>query len=120
MENGRSPVFDEAAALDRVEGDGDLFLELTDLFFAQYAEALPALGAAVGASAAQQIERLAHSIKSACGNVGAMRAFETAHQLEKAGLSGAVGSAPGLLSRLESDLREYRDEIGRFRARRGV
>lgn len=57
------PVMDLAAALDRFDGDQDLFLTLTGLFVERSAQALDALQAALAAQDLPVLIKEAHKLK---------------------------------------------------------
>ncbi|HQH73673.1 MAG TPA: Hpt domain-containing protein, partial [bacterium] len=58
-----------------------------------------------------RVRRAAHSLKGMAGNFSARAVIATANQLEDAGQSGDMSCAPGLLARLESDLRELKNAL---------
>ena len=80
-----SKVFDFEAAINRVEGDEDLYRELFDLFLSDSDQTLETIRTAIESGNHTQVERTAHSIKSSLGNLGGMKAFDAALKLEMAG-----------------------------------
>jgi HPt (histidine-containing phosphotransfer) domain-containing protein len=75
-------VFDTHAALERVDQDKELLLELCQMFFAQQDASLSALQSALRADDLASARELSHSMKSALGNLGAMQAYRIAQQIE--------------------------------------
>ena len=105
----QSPVvFDTQGALARVEGDRALLAELIQIFSEEYISQLGALEAAVHSQDAQSIQAVAHSLKSSLGNVGAMKAAETARELEFAGKTRRLSEATVLLAAIKSDVENFR------------
>ena len=90
------------------EGEPDILEELIELFLTDVPPQLVALQAAVEAGDAHAIERIAHTLKGSCGNMGAKRMEAICAELEELGRSGNLTPAPGLISRLE-------EEFGRVR-----
>ena len=110
-----SKAFDKEGALERVDDDLELFFELVDMFFSEYEQQLVTLRGAVDSGTAKELEETAHSIKSALGNIGAMRAFDQAFILEKKGREESLEGASDELSKLESYVSEYKTEVEAFR-----
>lgn len=108
-------VFDKEGALDRVEGDTELFFELVGVFLEEYPKTLAKLSEAVSNNDAKAVESEAHSVKSALGNVGAMTSHALAFELEKAGRNGELSSANELLAQLKEHIDLYLKEVEVFR-----
>jgi HPt (histidine-containing phosphotransfer) domain-containing protein len=70
---------------------------------------LKALREATEQGDAQSVERVVHTLKGSCGNMGAWKMESICAELEDAGHSGDLTAAPRLISRLE-------EEFGRVRA----
>ncbi len=58
---------------------------------------------------AHSVERIAHTLKGSCGNMGAVRMEALCRELEEIGRSEDLAAAPVWISRLE-------EEFGRVRA----
>jgi HPt (histidine-containing phosphotransfer) domain-containing protein len=89
------------------EDEPDLFVELIDLFLENAGSNFRALREALNRSDAQAIERTAHTLKSSCGNVGAMGLSEACFKLEQLGRAGRLD---GVAEILADALREF-DEV---------
>lgn len=110
-------VFDREAALDRVGGDTELLVELIGIFREQWPSQREAIDRAVGVADAPKIASAAHSLKSAAGNVGAMRGYHLALDLEKSAkagepLAGLAEKAAALREAVDSFLAEVEDFAG--------
>lgn len=104
----RQKVFDKPAALERVCNDGLLLIELYGLFLSEYEAGVTALRTAIQLRDNQAVEAAAHSFKSSLGNIGAMRAFEAAHELEKAGRENSLDLMETLFGLFLSEIRDFK------------
>jgi CheY-like chemotaxis protein len=110
----RPTLFDEARALSRVGGDRALLAELAVMFEREGPHLLDQLRAALAQENALEIERVAHSMKSAVGAFGAAGAYELAAALEEAGRQGDPGRAGPLLLKLEAAVSRLLSGLARF------
>jgi len=83
------------------EDEGDILGELVGLFLADVPPQLVTLGEAARAGDARSVERIAHSLKDSCGNMGAARLGAVCAELGELGRSGDLSEAPARISRLE-------------------
>jgi two-component system, sensor histidine kinase and response regulator len=101
---GPRPGLDEAAILDRVEGDRALLAEVVDLFVADSPSLLGALQTAVDAGDPTALKAAAHTLKGSAANFGPSRLVELALELEELGRAGDAASAAAVLAELEREL----------------
>jgi CheY-like chemotaxis protein len=110
-----APVFDRDGLLDRLMGDEDLAVDIVGGFVEDMAgqmesirnnEALRADGEA--------FVRLAHTVKGACANVGAMAMREVAREMEEKARKGLIDEAMALRTGLEEGLEEFREAVRGF------
>ena len=109
------PVFDEAAALDILGGDWDLFWTISRLFIDGWADAEARLEIAVSTGDLDALERTAHFLKGGSGNVGAARIRYLSAALEKRASEGGVSDARARVEELRQAMADYRGEIERAR-----
>ncbi len=95
---------DMAAALERVEGDRDLLEELVRLFMDQCPINMKEIREAVAAGDANVLLRLAHTLKGAAMNLGALKVSEAAQSLEDQARTGDLGSAASLFENLAKEI----------------
>ena len=88
------PVMDLAAALDRFDGDQDLFLTLTGLFVERSAQALDALQAALAAQDLPVLIKEAHKLKGSAMEFCARPAVAAVGHLEESARKAAVQDLP--------------------------
>ncbi|MDP6467551.1 MAG: Hpt domain-containing protein [Pirellulaceae bacterium] len=110
-------TIDWDVALGIVDGRQDLLLELIDIFFAESAEIMPRIAAAIDNGDAGELQLFAHRLKGCLGYFGQSKAGEIAWQLESLGRVHTLDDAPQLLAQLQiavdellPPLRAYRQE----------
>jgi CheY-like chemotaxis protein len=95
--------------LQAMQGDdGDFLSRMTALFYRQTPEGLWSIGEARAARRWDEVARLAHSLKSGCGNLGAGAMTAACARMEKAARAGESAKVDALLIELESLYRETR------------
>jgi HPt (histidine-containing phosphotransfer) domain-containing protein len=104
-------TFDYEGAMERVDGDVDLFVEILKLYFNEMRGCVASVQDAVehddpGAAAAA-----AHAIKGCSANVGAEAVAATASELVTAGRTGDLASARSLLSEVRTEFRRLASEL---------
>ena len=110
----RPSVFDRDAALERVEGDAQLLLELWGIFQEDSPLTLAELRSAVYAGDEWRVHRAAHAVKGGVANFVAPEAVEAAQTLENLGRSGLLdGMRPALIA-LEEALERLHEAMTAF------
>ncbi len=112
-------VFDEDAVMSRVENDLELLRELVEIFIEEHGTQISELEGALAAGDAYGVNRKAHSIKSALGNLGGMLAHAAAFELEKAGKEERLEQGPLLLQKLKEEIAEFLSNAAAFLESRG-
>ncbi len=102
-------------ALARIEGDTELFDEMTVLFFEEYPKALRQMHEAITRQDGQALAYSANALKGALGNFAAIAAIDTTSRLELTGRHGDLSLAPLLLTDLEEQLTRLRAQLTDFR-----
>ena len=100
-------VFDKEAALERVDNDVELLKELVSICQSEFASKIPEMRAAQAAGDTKKVSEIAHSLKSAFGNVGAMLGHQTAFALEMASKKGSQPELPDLIAKFERAVGEF-------------
>jgi two-component system, sensor histidine kinase and response regulator len=99
---GKNIPLDLETTLKRFDGDFGFFKELMSEFLSNITQQLQILNQAVKAGDAKLVEREAHTIKGAAGNLGAKNLAESALKLELLGRNGNLENAVNLIIELES------------------
>jgi PAS domain S-box-containing protein len=99
-----------AAALDleqldeRVDGDPALLAMVAELFAEDAPAQIAALRKALQAEHAEEVERVAHTLKGAAANIGAATLSAIAGKLEAEAAAGRLGNAPAIIDELAAEL----------------
>ena len=104
MTNGSTAVLDRERALERLDGDEELYREIIQVFLEDVPQQVEKLKTALKDDEAQAAGRQAHSLKSAAGNIGAEVVRELAYKMEHAGKKGELESLNTLFAELERAL----------------
>jgi CheY-like chemotaxis protein len=99
-----TPPVDISAALQSVEGDQDLLVDLFEAFQQDYPKQLAELQDAIGTGNAERMAQVAHSLKGAVGYFGAQTVHTLAHRLETMGHQAELEGASSVLQQLEQEL----------------
>jgi two-component system sensor histidine kinase/response regulator len=113
----RSPqaaLFNPIVALERLDGDAELFVMLVSMYHQDSSELVQQLNAALEHGDLTAVERAAHSLKGLAANLEAIRAKEAASIVEECAhggdLAGAILASRDLhlqLQRLANALAEW-------------
>jgi PAS domain S-box-containing protein len=93
-------------------GDGTLLATLVDEYDRDTRIQIDRLHAAVAEGDPHTVERSAHTVKGASANIGAMRLADLCRELESLGRVGALGEAPAILDRVETEFDKVRHALG--------
>jgi HPt (histidine-containing phosphotransfer) domain-containing protein len=97
------PPVDLATALRVVDGDLALLQEVAQVLIEDYPGRMVALRSALSIGDASQTEQIAHSLKGALSNVGALRACSLALALETMGREDRLEEAWPVFEQLEQE-----------------
>ena len=105
------PVFDRAALVARLLGADELVDELLAGFLGDAAGYRADLGASVTAGASSRARELAHTIKGAAANMGALALAEVAARAEAAGANQDLETVQALLPAVDAQLAELATQL---------
>ncbi|HEY3329582.1 MAG TPA: response regulator [Capsulimonadaceae bacterium] len=114
-DGGNSEVFDSHAALDRVEGDQELLLELIELFFEQSPGLKAEIEEAVEKRDSKALQNAAHSLKGSTANFAATAAYEAALRLEMMGRGNDFTDADEAYTLLEREILTLTSALAAYR-----
>jgi CheY-like chemotaxis protein/HPt (histidine-containing phosphotransfer) domain-containing protein len=103
-----APAIDKAAVLKRLGGDEELYHELLHLFLEHAPRQITQLKEAVEAGDVALSERMAHSLKGASANVGAVTLQQEAARAEAGARTGDWQKIRGCHERMEMELEKIR------------
>jgi len=97
---------DVAAALKRLNGNAVVYRKLLKMFHDSEADAIERIQGAWNKGERQEAQRIAHTVKSLAGNIGANRLFAAAEQLERAIRQGDDTHVEKRLEQMAAPLRD--------------
>jgi two-component system, sensor histidine kinase and response regulator len=112
-----SKVFDLEGVMARLDGDHQLYREVVQLFLDGFPKNMALLREARAAKDGPAFGRTAHAIKGALGNIGAMRGWSKAFELEQAGKNNTFLEAPTLIEELEQEVSAFTVEYNKYLAK---
>ena len=105
---------DSATALERVEGDRELFAELVRLFVEECPAAVKEMRRVLREGDARLLDRLAHTMKGSSASLGANRVSQAALVLEMRARSAALQNAGELIDSLQAEIDLVLPELESF------
>jgi two-component system, sensor histidine kinase and response regulator len=96
-----SPALDYEEAVQRLDGQAELFKMVASIFLEDYPRSLDAIRAALCAGDSQALAFSAHKLKGTLSSLSAHPAQDTASQLERYGAEGNLHEARQLCPVLE-------------------
>jgi CheY-like chemotaxis protein len=97
----RNDLVDRVSLLDRVEGDQELLAEIIKVFLADAPQLLGEMQNALQQGDMISLERSAHSMKGAAGNMSALATVNAASQLEQSAKKGDAEKSKSNLTALQ-------------------
>jgi len=101
-----SEVLDLQEALERVQDDKELLLELFDIFQEDYIEKRKILDEKSKENNFEDLKNIAHSLKGASSNISAKKVYASFSQLEIIAPEGEVEKINGLLGKIDVEYEE--------------
>jgi two-component system, sensor histidine kinase and response regulator len=116
ISNGlKDSIFDWDGLLHRLMGDEDLAKEIIDDFLKQIPDNLFAVKKALNEEDLPLLQREAHIIKGASGNVGALTLQEIAEQIEIASEGKDLVKAGSFVTELDTQLEILKNKLTQLR-----
>lgn len=106
-----STLYDRAEALERLDGDVELFDTLAGLFVAESSGYCDALTAALASADAAALRREAHTVKSLLATFSYEAGRELAMRLERLAMEGRLDGAEALTLELIDAVKRLADEL---------
>jgi HPt (histidine-containing phosphotransfer) domain-containing protein len=108
QETEAAGVFDQIAALMRVEGDIELLLEIVEIFLEDSPRLMTRIRTALERQELKSLEQVAHTLKGSVGNFFAPAVYAAAAKLETLGREGNVTGAQKAWSELQETMEQLR------------
>lgn len=110
-----SEIIDVKDALERVQDDKELLLELFDIFQEDFQVKRAAFWQALEKGNATTFQQIAHGIKGATGNISAKKMHENCVELDRMGKGGDLSGAKERLELLDRQYEEFQVEVQRLK-----
>jgi HPt (histidine-containing phosphotransfer) domain-containing protein len=91
---------------ERLDGDFELFVELSELFFEDSATLLVKIEDSINREDSDALRKSAHTLKGAVSNFSAQKAYDAAYELEVAGKDKEFDKVQEKLAVLKSEIAE--------------
>ena len=104
-------VFDQDAALARLDGDRDLLRDVAGMFLSDSPDMVRAVRSAVAAHDARALQVSAHALKGSASTFSAAGLVEAAWALEQMGRRGDLSDAGAALTTLEMEADRFRGAL---------
>lgn len=102
-DNGRLPVIDARAALERMGGDEELFRELARFFLEDSPVLLAEVDSALAGRDFEGAARPAHSLKGIAANLGGLRLEAAARDVEDLAIAGRFEQARAAVEEMATE-----------------
>lgn len=102
-------ILDLESGLSRLAGDKELYHQIMEIFFDETEKQIKKMQTAISTNEIEDVQRLAHSIKGAASNLGALRVQETAFNLEIIGNESKIKEAPPVFNKLQNDFKQVKE-----------
>ena len=112
---GQGPAFDPEAVLDSLEGDSGLLLEIVGISLVQFPKHMEKIRESIRKKDPKNLERAAHALKGAAGNLLARRIMNASSILEDMGGASSLEGAEKALVTLEEELERLQVELEEFK-----
>ena len=112
--HGAPAAWNQAAALEAVEGDSGLLVEMAELFLEDSAGLTAAIAQAIAHGRASDLHHAAHTLKGSVANFCAERAREAAYHLEVMGRTNDLRRAQEGFAVLVEEMHRVETELQQF------
>ena len=108
-------IIDLKDALERVQDDKELLLELFDIFIEDFGIKYPALQEASRKGDCAAFQMLSHGLKGATGNISAKRMHENCVEMDKMGKACDLSGSAQKVELLGQQFEEFKLEAARVK-----
>jgi len=104
----KASVFDKTALLNRIGGDEDICQEIIGIFLQDMPGQIEFLENTINKNNPALVDRQAHTLRGASGNVGAVSLQDAAMHLEEAGKKGDLSRAAEMLNTIKKEFEKVK------------
>ena len=105
------PVLDTEQVFRMVGRDNEVIKEFVGIFVKDISEQMRRLEDAVGSGDRADVEKLAHRIKGASGDVGGMRLYRSVSEIEDAARDNSIDICNDKIESVSRDFRRLKDAL---------
>ena len=109
-------IIDLEDALQRVDGDRELYLELIEIFFSDYENNLAALKEHLKVGDVKKFKEVIHMMKGVLGNISAKRAYHQAAKMDAQVKGGSLAGMENEIPKLEKNVAEFKVAVAEYKA----
>ena len=102
-------ILDVEVGVNRLAGDRELYEQILEIFFTEAERQIAQLEEAVANGEHRTVMQIAHSIKGAASNIGALRIQKVAFELEKIGNENRMGEAVDVFTQLKDEFQQIKE-----------
>ncbi len=102
-------TFDRSILLDRIGGNEEIFNEIIKAFLKDAPRQISALREALTRQDAEVIQRQAHTLNGASGNIGAPALQQVSYRMEISGKEGDLEQAKSQLEQIDVEFERLRE-----------
>jgi len=106
-----SIAWSRAQALQRMDGDEKLLLEILQIFLEEHPKLIAQMDRGLAEQNPELLEHAAHSLRGELGYLGVPEIEQLAHQLEEFGRQRQLTAAAELLASLKQQLSEFSETV---------
>lgn len=103
---GGNNILNIPELVERLDGDFELFVELSELFFEDSSSLLKKIEDSINNNDSEALRKSAHTLKGAVSNFSAQKAYDAAYDLEVAGKDKVFENAENKLNKLKHEIAE--------------
>lgn len=104
-------IINKNSLSERLDGDFELFKELSELFIQESVNLLDAVEKAVKTKNGEKIGKTAHTIKGAISNFSADKAFNSALDLERLGKNNELDKVETAFKNLKKEIKQMQKAL---------
>ncbi len=104
-------IIDRSELNERLDGDFELFVELTDIFLNDSKKLIQRIDNAIKTKDPDNLRKSAHTLKGAVSNFSALAAYNTALEMENCGRAEDLDQAVKIFQTLLSDINDLKEAM---------
>ena len=108
-------AIDLKEAMERIQDDKDLLLELFDIYLEDHNEKMGELRVSLQKNDIEQTKKIAHSLKGAAGNISAKKLHATFLKLEQLAKQNALAQIGEVIQEIDGQFAEFKTNVEKIK-----